>query len=60
MKQKSSEVGTMIMDVFDGQSNKQVWQAIATKTITQDLKKREKNMQTNIRAIMRDFPVKAK
>lgn len=59
MKQQSSEVGTMIMDVFDGQSNKQVWQAIATKTITQDLKKREKNMQTNIRAIMRDFPVKA-
>ena len=60
MKQKSSEVGTMIMDVFDGQSNKQVWQAIATKTITQDLKKRAKNIPTNIRAIMRDFPVKAK
>ncbi|RLD55101.1 MAG: hypothetical protein DRI97_10160 [Bacteroidetes bacterium] len=60
MKQKSSEVGTMIMDVFDGQSKKQVWQAIAKKTITQDLDKRAKNMQTNIRAIMRDFPVKAK
>ncbi len=60
MKSKSSEVGTMIMDVFDGQSKKQVWQAIATKTITQDLKKREKNIPTNIRAIMRDFPVKAK
>ena len=58
MKQKSSEVGTMIMDVFDGQSNKQVWQAIATKTITQDLDKRAKNIPTNIRAIMRDFPVK--
>lgn len=60
MKQKSSEVGTMIMDVFDGQSNKQVWQAIAKKTITQDLEKRAKNIPTNIRAIMRDFPVKAK
>ena len=60
MKQKSSEVGTMIMDVFDDKSKKQVWQAIATKTITQDLKKREKNIPTNIRAIMRDFPVKAK
>ncbi len=60
MKQKTSEVGTMIMDVFDGQSKKQVWQAIATKTITQDLNKRAKNIPTNIRAIMRDFPVKAK
>lgn len=60
MKQKSSEVGTMIMDVFDDKSKKQVWQAIATKTITQDLKKREKNIPTNIRAIMRDFPLKAK
>jgi hypothetical protein len=60
MKSKSSEVGTMIMDVFDGQSKKQVWQAIATKTITQDLDKRAKNIPTNIRAIMRDFPVKSK
>jgi hypothetical protein len=50
----------MIMDVFDGQSKKQVWQAIATKTITQDLEKRAKTIPTNIRAIMRDFPVKAK
>lgn len=59
MKQTSSEVGTMIMDVFDGQSKKQVWQAIASKTITQDPKKREKNIPTNVRAIMRDFPVKS-
>jgi hypothetical protein len=58
MKSKVSEVGTMIMDVFDGQSNKQVWQAIATKTITSDPGKREKSISTNIRAIMRDFPVK--
>jgi len=58
MKQTVNEVGTMIMDVFDGQSNKQVWQAIATKTITSDPGKREKSISTNIRAIMRDFPVK--
>ncbi len=58
MKSKSSEVGTMIMDVFDGQSNKQVWQAIATKTITSKPGKRDKSISTNIRAIMRDFPVK--
>ena len=34
-------VGTLVMDVFDEKSGDQIWQGIATKTITENPEKRE-------------------
>ncbi len=57
-KQNPYRVGTLIMDVFDKTSKDQVWQGIASKTVTENLSKRQRTIPTNIRALMRDFPVK--
>ena len=57
-KQNPYRVGTLIMDVFDKTSKDQVWQGIASKTVTENLSKRQRTILTNIRALMRDFPVK--
>lgn len=52
--------GTLIMDVFDGETKNQVWQGIATKTVTENSEKREKTIPANISALMRRFPVQPK
>jgi len=57
-KQNPYRVGTLIMDVFDKTSKDQVWQGIATKSVTENLSKRKRTIPANIRALMRDFPVK--
>lgn len=49
--------GTLVMDVFDGKTKDQVWQAIATKTVNENPEKREKSIPVNIQALMRKFPV---
>ena len=59
-KQRDYRVGTLIMDVLDKTSKNQVWQGIATKTVTESQSKRERTISSNIRALMRDFPVKPK
>ena len=57
-KQREKMVGTMIMNIYDKESNKQIWQAVATKTVTENLNKRKRTIPANVRAIMRDLPVK--
>ncbi len=52
--------GTLVMDVFDGKSKDQVWQGIATKTVTENPGKREKTIPASIQSLMRKFPVQAK
>ena len=52
--------GTLVMDVFDGTSKDQVWQGIATSTITENPDKREKTIPNKINALMKKFPVQAK
>lgn len=49
--------GTLVMDVFDGQSKDQVWQAIATGTVTEKPEKRETSIPKTIAALMKEFPV---
>ena len=48
--------GTLVMDVFDGNSKKQIWQGIATTTINEDPDKREKSIPSKINALMNKFP----
>jgi hypothetical protein len=49
--------GTLVMDVFDGQSKKQVWQGVATSTVSENPDKREKTIPAKIGALMDKFPV---
>jgi hypothetical protein len=59
-KQQSKLVGTLIMNVYDGKSNNQVWQAIATGTVTENPEKRDKTIPGKVAIIMKKFPVKPK
>jgi hypothetical protein len=49
--------GTLVMDVFDGASKDQVWQGVATSTLTENPDKREKAIPSKISALMKKFPV---
>lgn len=52
-------VGTLVLDVFDGTSEDQVWQGIATATITENPEKRDKTIPAKVSALMKKFPVQA-
>ena len=49
--------GTLVMDVFDGQSKDQVWQGIATGTVTENPERREKTIPKSVSELMKQFPV---
>ncbi len=49
--------GTMVMDVFDEKSGKQIWQGIAVKTIEEKPEKREKSIPYAVTALMKKFPI---
>jgi len=49
--------GTLVMDVFDGASKDQVWQAVASKTVNENPDKREKSIPKGVKKIMKKFPV---
>jgi hypothetical protein len=49
--------GTLVMDVFDGESKKQVWQGVATSTVSENPAKREKTIPAKISALMKKYPV---
>lgn len=50
--------GTLVCDVFLASSKKIVWQAVASSTINENPKKREKSIPRAVAYIMRKFPVK--
>ena len=49
--------GTLVMDVFDGESKKQIWQGVARKTVTENPQKRSENIPKAIGLLMNKFPV---
>lgn len=52
--------GTLVMDIFDGESKDQVWQGIATSTVVENPDKREKSIPAKVSALMKKFPVQPK
>jgi len=50
--------GTLMIDIFDKSDKKLIWQAIGTKTVSEDPKKREKGIPKKVAAIMKEYPVK--
>ena len=49
--------GTLVMNVFDGASKEQIWQAVATKTVNSKPDKREKSIPKGVKKIMKKFPI---
>ncbi len=58
--QNDYEVGTLIVDVFDAQTKKQIWQGIGKKTVSENKSKREENIKQGVAKIMKAFPVQPK
>ncbi len=58
--QNDYEVGTLIVDVFDAETKKQIWQGIGKKTISENKTKREENINAGVAKIMAAFPVQPK
>jgi hypothetical protein len=52
-------VGTLIVDVFDAQTKKHIWQGIGKKTISENTSKREERIKVAVAEIMKAFPVPA-
>jgi len=50
--------GTLMVEMFDPDDKKLIWQAIGTKTVNEDPKKREKGIPKKVAAIMNEYPVK--
>ena len=58
--QHDYEVGTLIIDVFDAQTKKQIWQGIGKGTISENTSKREARITAGVAKIMEAFPVQPK
>jgi len=52
--------GTMVMDAFDGESKKQIWQGVARSTVTENPQKRATNIPKKVGLLMKKFPVPEK
>jgi hypothetical protein len=50
--------GRLMVEMFDVAEKKLIWQAIGTKRVSEDPKKREKGIPNKVAAIMREYPVK--
>jgi hypothetical protein len=57
-KQQDKLMGTLIMNVYNGNSKNQVWQAIATAAVNENSKTRDKSIPETVATIMRRFPVR--
>ena len=51
------DVGTFVVDVYDGESKKLVWEGISRKTINENPKKREKTIPKGVKKLMKKFPI---
>jgi len=51
------QVGTMVVDVYDGGTKNLAWQGTYRKTITKNTKKREKNISKAVKKLMKEYPI---
>lgn len=49
--------GTLVCDIYDKGKEQLVWEGIGTKTISDNLQKREQNIQEAVKKIMAEYPV---
>jgi hypothetical protein len=49
--------GTLVMDVFDGETKNLIWQGVATGTVQEKPEKRDKSIPKTIKKLMKKFPI---
>lgn len=49
--------GTLVMDVYDNSTNQLIWQAVASGTVNENPKKREKSIPKTVNKLMKKFPI---
>jgi Domain of unknown function (DUF4136) len=49
--------GTLVMDVYDNSTNQLIWQAVASGTVKETPKKREKSIPRTVHKLMKKFPI---
>jgi hypothetical protein len=52
--------GTLVLDVFDQKTKKQIWQAVGSRRINENPEKREKNIPKIASLMLRSFPINKK
>jgi hypothetical protein len=52
------QVGTLILDSFDGPSKKLIWQGIYKGDVQEKAQKRDKTIPKHISALLKNFPIK--
>lgn len=55
---QETPVGTLTVDMFDGQSKKLIWRAIATETLSEKPEKNEKKLQSAVEDMFKKYPPK--
>ena len=50
--------GTLMVEVYDRLDKKLIWQAMATKVVSEDPKRREKEIPKTVKKLMSKYPVK--
>lgn len=58
INERSYIEGTLMIELFDPDEKKLIWQAIGRKTVSEDPKKRQKDIPKKVSAIMSKYPVK--
>jgi len=51
------QVGTMVVDVYDGATKNLVWQGTYQKTISENTKKRDKKIPKAVNKLMKKYPI---
>jgi hypothetical protein len=51
------QVGTLVVDVFDGSSKKLAWEGVSQSTIQENPQKREKTIPKKVAKLMKKYPV---
>jgi uncharacterized protein DUF4136 len=49
--------GTLVIDVYDNSTNHLIWQAVASGTVKENPKKREKSIPKTVNKLMKKFPI---
>ena len=52
--------GTLVMDVYDNKTNQLIWQGVASGTVKENPKKRDKSIPKTVAKLMKNFPIQSK
>lgn len=57
---QNTEVGTLVVDIFDSNTKKLIWRGTATDTLSDHPDKNEKKLEHNVAEMFKKFPPKVK